>query len=90
MQPANFDGSNTIFGAPKGTEHVVAPLYAYRGPRAGDGLPVVVSCWKPSREELEEIMLTGRVWLVVLGESMPPVWLQSQNPQSWAKPMTPA
>lgn len=45
-----------------------------------DGVPVVISCWKITKEELEEFNRTGRIWLIVCGKSMPPVALTAVNP----------
>ena len=44
------------------------------------GIPVVVSCWKMTAEELAEINRTGRVWLVVWGVTQPPVSLCGEKP----------
>lgn len=41
----------------------------------------VISCWKMTREELQTIQKTGRVWLVVLGQTMPPVMILGEKPQ---------
>jgi hypothetical protein len=45
-----------------------------------DEMPVVISCWKVTQEELEEIQRTGRVWLMVYGVTMPPVVLCGVRP----------
>jgi hypothetical protein len=45
-----------------------------------DGTPVLLSCWKLTREELDEINRTGRVWLGIIGRSMPPVLVSGCNP----------
>lgn len=42
---------------------------------------LVVSCWKLTREELEEVNRTGKIWLTVLGASMPPVILDGIKPE---------
>jgi hypothetical protein len=31
-------------------------------------------------EELEEILQTGRIWLVIAGKTQPPALLQGHNP----------
>lgn len=36
--------------------------------------PVLISCWKVTQEELEEIKKTGRVWVYVYGHTMPPIY----------------
>ncbi|RPD50049.1 hypothetical protein DNI29_04430 [Hymenobacter sediminis] len=41
----------------------------------------VVSCWKLTEEELEEINRNGgKIYMGVYGASTPPIWLQPQNP----------
>lgn len=46
----------------------------------GQNIPVVISCWKLTKEELEEINKTGRVWLTVVGDTMSPVQLTVEKP----------
>lgn len=80
MTAAAFDEDNAVLGPPPGMgEEEVFSLSVFRGPNE-DGQPVVVSCWKPTREELEEINRTGRVWLIVMGHTMPPVMLEGIKP----------
>ncbi len=55
------------------------PLSVYRGQQA-NGVPVVISCWKLTQEELAEFQRTGRVWLTVMGTTMPPVALSALSP----------
>lgn len=45
-----------------------------------DNVPVVISCWKLTKDELEEFGRTGRIWLLVVGNSMPPVSLTANSP----------
>ncbi len=57
---------------------------------AGDGspnddnppspVPMVISCWKLTREELAEVNRTGRIWMMILGTSMPPTRLLGVTP----------
>jgi hypothetical protein len=75
-----FDEDNCVLGPPPGmTEDQVYSLSVHRG-ATPDGLPVVVSCWKPTAEELAEIQRTGRVWLVIYGQTMPPVSVEGISP----------
>lgn len=72
MQPINFEGSNVIIGPPKGiSEDKVQSIFGLLG--EVQGCPVVVTCWRPSAAELEQINKTGQVWLIVYGQTMPPV-----------------
>lgn len=72
MVPSGFDQADTVLDAPEG----MAPdecesLNVWRGSDQ-EGRPIVISCWKPTREELDEINRTGRVWLFIWGHTMPP------------------
>ena len=40
----------------------------------------IISCWKLTKEELEQINKTGVIWFSVMGQSQPPVWLGTENP----------
>lgn len=75
MIPASFDESNTVFSKPENmTDDECDPLSVLKGHDTNGNL-VVISCWKCTKEELEEINRTGRVWLTVYGGGMPPVSL---------------
>lgn len=81
MEPTSFDQSNHVLGPPQGmTEEQVTSLSVFRGV-AGDA-PVVISCWKLTKEELEELKRTGRVWLWIWGQTMPPAALTIKSPFS--------
>jgi hypothetical protein len=80
MEACSFDESNTVLGRPVGTTaEQCDPLSVWRGVCA-DGAPRVISCFKLTKDELEEINRTGRVWLFVMGHTMPPVALQTAHP----------
>ena len=75
MIPANFEESNMVLNRPdEMTSDDCDPLSVCKTETV-DGFPVVISCWKVTQEELEEIQKTGRVWLTVYGHTMPPVIL---------------
>lgn len=74
MIPAAFEQENAVFDTPEGmSPEEVSPISAWHG-LIGDK-EFVVTCWKATKEELEEINKTGRVWLLVMGKTMPPVYL---------------
>ncbi len=78
--PTAFDGENDVLGAPpRVSAEDVECLSVFRGPNV-DGISVVISCYKPTTEEWEEMKRTGRVWLMVQGHTMPPVALTGHNP----------
>lgn len=80
MSPSAFDEENILLQPPEGvSSEDCAVISAFRGVNVA-GQDVIVSCWKPSREELEEIRKTGRVWLVIWGTGMPPVALLGHKP----------
>lgn len=80
MFPSSFDESNHVLGRPEGlSDEDCGPLSVFVGNQA-DGLPVVVSCWKPTEAELEEIIRTKRVWLGIIGHTMPPAWVSGVKP----------
>ena len=80
MIPTSFDESNGVLDKPPGmTYDECEVLSVWRG-ESSDGVPLVVSQWKPTREELDEINRTGRVWLIVLGHTMPPASLDGNSP----------
>lgn len=77
--PASFEESNAVLGPPQGMdEDEVSSLCILRAEQ--DGAPVVISCWKLTKEELEEINRTGRVWLGIYGVTMPPAWVAGIKP----------
>lgn len=77
MIPTSFDESNDCLGS--GDIANTEALSIYRGVVNGDQ-PVVISCWKMTAEELEEVKRTRRVWLLTLGETMAPATLNGIKP----------
>ncbi len=79
-----FDEENGVLDRPSAaTPGECEPLSVWRGPlemEAGHTIPVVISCWKMTAEELAEVQRTGRVWLMVWGQTMPPACLDGINP----------
>lgn len=66
MNPVHFKGVN--LNNPEG-DH---PCCSF-----GNG---VVSCWKMTILERLRVFVTGRVWLSVMGEVIPPINLYAANP----------
>lgn len=77
--PASFDESNAVLGAPNVELADEVLCLSILRTKTENGTPVIVSCWKFTAEEMEEISRTGRVWLVVAGHTMPPCLLQGQK-----------
>lgn len=84
MLPTTFKGSNFIFKKPKDwTDEQCTDLPVFKGTsKDEDGIdsPVIISCWKFSKEDLEEIQKNGCIYLSIAGTAMPPVSLFTENP----------
>ena len=68
-KPIHFEQENCIL---KGNSPDVNDLPVYRG--GGN----VISCWKFPFLKRLRILLTGKVWLVVRGETHPPLWIDDK------------
>lgn len=80
MLPTTFEGQNFTFTKPANmTDEQCMDLPVYKG-RDSDGYPEIISCWKFSKEDLEEIQRTGYIYLNICSEEMPPVSLFTGNP----------
>lgn len=80
MLPTTFKESNFTFTKPKGmTDEQCMDLPVFKGIDT-DGNPVIISCWKFSKEDLEEILKTGQIYLQIAGHGMPPVRLFTESP----------
>lgn len=78
--PAAFDESNGVLSKPESLTHEQCEaLSVWRGPNV-DGENVVISCWKLTKEELDEINRTGRLWLIIWGGTMPPSCIMGTRP----------
>lgn len=83
MEATSFAESDAVLARPADlSEAECNPLAICRGML--NNLPVVISCHKATAEELAEINRTGRVWLVVVGLTMPPVILSGTSPFAWS------
>lgn len=77
-----FEESNGVLSKPEDLTHDQCDaLQVWRG-EADDGLPYVISCWKLTKEELEEVNKTGRIWLYIIGGTMPPASVGGKYPWS--------
>jgi hypothetical protein len=80
MIPTSFEESNDVLDKPEDTTYdEYEALSVYRGPDK-TGQQLVISCWKPTKEELDEINKTGRVWLIIWGNTMQPSCLSGITP----------
>lgn len=68
--------NNGVLDAPKGWDQAQLPSDALPISRIEvEGMPAVVSYWKPSENELAALAAGGSIALTVLGVTMPPVTL---------------
>lgn len=85
MLPVDFPARNFVYQKPQGwTDEQCSDLPVWKGNAPiddqGNTTPTIISCWKLSKEDLEEIQRTGEVWLSISGTGMPPVSLFTENP----------
>lgn len=80
MQPIKFPQQNFVFTKPEGwTEEECKDLPAYKG-KDGNGLPVIISKWGLTTEEIAKINETGAVYLIIVGDITPPASLHIDSP----------
>lgn len=63
-----FEGANFVFEAPPGDNNCV-DLETFIDAKNG----AVISCWRLSDEELDEVKRTGVVWISVQSIPIPPI-----------------
>lgn len=80
MIATSFDESTHALGRPHGMSEEECDPLCVCSTVTSDGHPIVISCWKMTHDEMAEFQRTGRVWLIVLGHTMPPVSLTSIKP----------
>lgn len=78
-EPVPFREANTTLLPPPGCVEPVDELPVHIG-NTTDGYPRVVSCWRLTRPELEKLMETGVIWLIAIGTTHPPVYLDVNRP----------
>lgn len=69
MNPVNFEDVNCVFKAPG-----CGDLPAVKTDKS------IVSCWEMTEKEKEELLKTGKIYLLVMGEIQPPVSLYVDRP----------
>lgn len=73
MNPIRFKESNIVMLAPPGMENCV-DVHAHKS----NGQ--VITCWKPTPEELVKINLGEPIWLGLVGETMQPAFVTVDYP----------
>lgn len=75
--PVDFPESNVLLRPPPGIpEEECGCLYVHASPETNQW----ISCWQLSREELAEVLRSGRVYLHVFGGNHPPVAISGIRP----------
>lgn len=81
MIATSFDESNAVMDTPDGADpEFIQPLSVCFSVSVDWQVPVTVTCWKLTKEELENIQKTGRVWITLLGHGMPPIYPSGLQP----------
>ncbi len=73
MEPIRFRESNQVLMPPAGAGENVLPLHVMH-----DGNSVM-SCWELNDEDIEYILEHKKIWLRVMGNTHPPLWILAQN-----------
>lgn len=76
-EPIPFKEANTNLTRGKNHESVCDLPVCRADTEVG---PVVISCWRLTKPEIEEVVRTGHVWLTVLGSTTPPVAVAAKSP----------
>lgn len=73
MEPKRFKESNITFTRPANMPNV-GDLPAYRNRKQ------IISCWKASFADRLRILFTGNVWIGIMGQVQPPIWVEGKVP----------
>ena len=77
MNRTQHPSNNDVLGAPKGWDQSTAKVSALPITRTEmDGHDAIISFWKPTPEEIEELKNGGLIALWVIGSGMPPVAIE--------------
>lgn len=81
MNKFQHKSNNRVLGAPQGWDQQQLPCDALPITVAEwNGMPSVISYWKPTPEELAQLNAGHVVALAIIGETMPPVALYVEAP----------
>lgn len=69
IKPIKFNLSNTVL---KGKGENIEDLYVFRN------RDVVISCWKIPLLKRLSILINGKIWLCVKGQTHPPLYLETK------------
>lgn len=85
MLPIDFPEKNMVYTKPKGwTDEQCGDLSVWKGKvlidDKGNTAPTIISCWQPSKEDIEAIIAGKPIYLFVTAEVQCPVSLSTDNP----------
>lgn len=93
MKPTQFKEQNLIFKAADGmNDSVDLPVHKGRQPMpepetlpvhkgfTQERYPVIISAWKLSKSELEQVKQTGIIYVSVFTHKLPPLFLSVESP----------
>jgi len=86
MLPTDFPERNKIYKKPESmTDEECMELPVWQGQTFIDdekkkSVHIIISCWKLSYEDLQEIQRTGHIWLSIYSSGMPVVSLFTEHP----------
>ena len=81
MNAENFPEANDVLKAPPGVPGdrcYDLPIHRYTSPD-GHGPGGIVSCWRPTKEDIKRIALGEPIYLHVEGKTHPPLLLTTEN-----------
>jgi hypothetical protein len=85
MLPVSFPQANFVYKKPEGwTDEQCGDLSVWKGNVAlddhGNSAHTIISCWQPSKEDIEAINQGKPIFLYVTALGQPPVSLSTENP----------
>jgi len=85
MLPINFPEKNFVYTKPEGwTDEQCGDLDVYKGQVAidekGNTAHTIISCWQPSKEDIEAINQGKPIFLFITAIGQPPVSMSTENP----------
>lgn len=80
MIPVGFNEVNKVLQPPDGVDPDKCEPLQVLEVISNRGNKFIISCWKFTKEELEIVTKTGRIWLTVAHKDMPMVSLNAEIP----------
>ena len=85
MLPIDFPQRNLVYKKPAGwTDEQCGDLSVWKGRSKiddeGNTAPAIISCWQPSKEDIEAINIGLPIFLILTAEVQCPVSMSTENP----------